>query len=456
VGEALAQKGVLALGTIISTSGLPVRSVKEALFILIQHNLVHFSNGSLVGETAGGSVGPSTTYQLDIDAVLGRLWFPLIHQYVERNFEASSVEVFTELLQNGRLRYQSCMNGLLEAGILETVMMEEFSDSHPEGAAAPPPSSASPLTKKRKTQTTSSPIKMLPNSNRLVDNLSFVRFNLKGSRHCLQTEILTEHVRNATNEGAAAVLRSALSLPSGKPFGPFQVSTRFAPASKQQLLVEHDDHGGGGGSNGRGKKDEVHIYLDLLCQEYPFVLKLDNRADGSYQIDSEKASAYLQHALVEAYIRGRYGQPSARIFSIVQGKQLAEEKTISKVAMITPKDCRERLYQMLTAGLLSLQEVPRTADHAPSRTFYLWQIPKSKTVTMVEFHLAAIRHLISRATFERDQNRTLVMKSERSDVAADPSLMSLGERQQLLTLRKTLDRLAFHQHQLVRDLTVFV
>lgn len=35
---------------------------------------------------------------------------------------------------------------------------------------------------------------------------------------------------------------------------------------------------------------------------------------------------------------------------------------------------KELLYRLYRAGFVSLQDIPRTADHAPSRTLYTWRV----------------------------------------------------------------------------------
>ena len=42
--------------------------------------------------------------------------------------------------------------------------------------------------------------------------------------------------------------------------------------------------------------------------------------------------------------------------------------------MIPSKECKSLLYDMLNDGFLSLTELSKTSDHAPSRTFYLFYI----------------------------------------------------------------------------------
>jgi DNA-directed RNA polymerase III subunit RPC3 len=42
--------------------------------------------------------------------------------------------------------------------------------------------------------------------------------------------------------------------------------------------------------------------------------------------------------------------------------------------MIPSKDCKELLYNMLNDNVLTMTELSKTSDHAPSRTFYLFTI----------------------------------------------------------------------------------
>lgn len=38
------------------------------------------------------------------------------------------------------------------------------------------------------------------------------------------------------------------------------------------------------------------------------------------------------------------------------------------------QDAKEMLYRLFRAGFVGMQEIPRTADHAPSRTLYTWRV----------------------------------------------------------------------------------
>lgn len=44
---------------------------------------------------------------------------------------------------------------------------------------------------------------------------------------------------------------------------------------------------------------------------------------------------------------------------------------------------KELIYRMYLAGLLQMQEVPRSADHSASRTFYLWHVEQERTISQL-------------------------------------------------------------------------
>jgi len=55
-------------------------------------------------------------------------------------------------------------------------------------------------------------------------------------------------------------------------------------------------------------------------------------------------------------------------------KRQLEQKQVGEMCMMPVRLTRELLYKLLKAQYVSLQEVAKTADHAPSRTFYLWRV----------------------------------------------------------------------------------
>jgi DNA-directed RNA polymerase III subunit RPC3 len=51
---------------------------------------------------------------------------------------------------------------------------------------------------------------------------------------------------------------------------------------------------------------------------------------------------------------------------------------IAEMAMLPVKDTRTILYKLLKGNYVTLQEVSKTGDHNPQRTFYVWRVDMSK------------------------------------------------------------------------------
>lgn len=84
---------------------------------------------------------------------------------------------------------------------------------------------------------------------------------------------------------------------------------------------------------------------------------------------------------IDAVVRERFGDEGCRIFRLLLLKRQLEQKHVADSAMLPVKETRELLYRMFRAEYLELQEVAKTADHAPSRTFFLWRVRFRKTTS---------------------------------------------------------------------------
>ena len=170
-------------------------------------------------------------------------------------------------------------------------------------------------------------------------------------------------------------------------------------------------------------------YLEAISKEFSWFSRVgDQTGAGQYTIDHEKSLISLKLSILESFLLSRYGRASARIFRILWEKRNLEEKTISKMALSTAKETRERLYAMMQAGFVHIQEVPRTADHAPSRTIFLWTIRTPHAFDAFEGMLEkCLLNLYERIKAERARHTVLLVKAERSDVRSNPELLTSSE-----------------------------
>ncbi|KAJ3218853.1 RNA polymerase III subunit C82 [Dinochytrium kinnereticum] len=131
--------------------------------------------------------------------------------------------------------------------------------------------------------------------------------------------------------------------------------------------------------------------------------------------------------IVESYIREKFGMVSHRIWRLLYNKGKLDEK----------------------------EEVPRTMDHAPARTYYLWFVSLSKCIqTMVEISHRSLMNLKLRRSKQVVEMAPLLDKSKRSDVVEDPSLLTEMERTALQKFRDQLNMMRVSELRLETALLV--
>ncbi|KAG8517575.1 DNA-directed RNA polymerase III subunit RPC3, partial [Galemys pyrenaicus] len=213
-------------------------------------------------------------------------------------------------------------------------------------------------------------------------------------------------------------------------------------------------------------KQILDQYLTLLADD-PSLLESLVTAVEEYL---HKALTSLATATLESVVQERFGSRCARIFRLVLQKKHLEQKQVEDFAMIPAKEAKDMLYKMLSENFISLQEIPKTPDHAPSRTFYLYTVNILSAARMLLHRCyKSIANLIERRQFETKENKRLLEKSQRVE-AIIASMQATGaeeaqlqeieemitapERQQLETLKRNVNKLDASEIQV--DETIFL
>lgn len=212
-------------------------------------------------------------------------------------------------------------------------------------------------------------------------------------------------------------------------------------------------------------------YLTLLVDDpMEFVSKTGDSGGGMYVVNLHRALANLARATLESVVQERFGSRSARIFRLLLRKRHLEQKQVEDFAMIPAKEAKDMLYTLLSQNLVQLQEIPKTPDFAPSRTFYLYTVNQLPTARLLLHNCyKAVGNLIERRLFETKENRRLLEKSQRIEAilaslqggGADAAQLSdveemitAPERQQLEALRHHINKLDSSENQV--DETIFL
>uniref|UniRef100_A0A0B8RPK6 DNA-directed RNA polymerase III subunit RPC3 n=1 Tax=Philothamnus irregularis TaxID=1899461 RepID=A0A0B8RPK6_9SAUR len=218
-------------------------------------------------------------------------------------------------------------------------------------------------------------------------------------------------------------------------------------------------------------KQILDQYLTLLADDpLEFVGKSGDSGGGVYVINLHKGLASLATATLESIVQERFGSRCARIFRLLLRKRHLEQKQIEDFAMIPAKEAKEMMYKMLSANIVALQEIPKTPDHAPSRTFYLYTVNTlSSARLLLQRCYKCVANLIERRLHETKENRRLLEKSQRveailasvqatgaeqAQLQEIEEMITAPERQQLETLKHNVNKIDASENQV--DETIFI
>ncbi|CEQ40776.1 SPOSA6832_02433 [Sporobolomyces salmonicolor] len=186
-----------------------------------------------------------------------------------------------------------------------------------------------------------------------------------------------------------------------------------------------------------------------------FLLQVGEAQHAKWSVNFAILGKAMKRALVEAIVKEKLGQEALRCWRIMEAKGKLDEKHLARLAFLSVKDARETLGRLSDASLIEPQEVPRSADRAPSRTIYLWFVDFNKVVTaLVGHHYKALANVQAQRVRQLDLHRGLIEKRERSDVRADPSLLSKRDREGIAALDQTLEALAVAEMRIDEQLFV--
>ncbi|XP_064620498.1 DNA-directed RNA polymerase III subunit RPC3-like [Lineus longissimus] len=161
-------------------------------------------------------------------------------------------------------------------------------------------------------------------------------------------------------------------------------------------------------------------YLVLLSSESTrFVEKIGDSGGGTYHINIKSIVSKLCEAHIESVVLERFGSKCLRIFRLLLLKKHLEQKQIEEFAMIPAKETKELLYRMFEEQFVTITEVPRTPDHAPSRTFYLFSVNMNIVVRMVlAMAYKTVYNLMVRRQHETNEHKRLLDKHQRVEAIA--------------------------------------
>eukprot|EP00218_Dolichomastix_sp_CCMP3274_P007624 CAMPEP_0170134692 /NCGR_PEP_ID=MMETSP0033_2-20121228/2052_1 /TAXON_ID=195969 /ORGANISM="Dolichomastix tenuilepis, Strain CCMP3274" /LENGTH=587 /DNA_ID=CAMNT_0010370261 /DNA_START=23 /DNA_END=1786 /DNA_ORIENTATION=- len=224
-------------------------------------------------------------------------------------------------------------------------------------------------------------------------------------------------VRQKMGGAAAAVLAAMLRL--SRPHEADVREERSPPLSESKIHAEVLDVFAPGDPSSPTKAD-ISSTLDLLSLDGNDLVTLTGEGPGgkAYCVNMKRIIDVIRIKEVEAVVRERFGAPTCRIFRLLALKGLLEMRQIADMAMVPQHATREYLYRLLKAGYVRLQEVAKSADHAPSRTFYLWRVELLGAVEQLGVDLyRAASNIRGRLAYQMEKEAELLKLLEQVEAA---------------------------------------
>ncbi|NXY25165.1 RPC3 polymerase, partial [Atrichornis clamosus] len=499
VGNSLLRTGPRPLRLLVGDTGLLLDQVKKALCVLIQHNLVRYE------------VQPrgSVEYEARSERILRILRYPR-YIYTAKTLYGDPGELLVEeLLLHGHLS-MSCAVARVADRLTETMedgktmdytevssTFVRLADTHfiqrcpmvPEspqstGAVSPPAPSLAIAERdmyvvprlslvgkgkrrhlcdeeeegehraKRQKQEGGS-------SETPLDDGIYWQVNLERFHQHFRDQALVSAVASRMDQTSSEVVRTMLRMS--------EVTTASVASHTQPLSSNEIFRSLPAGYNiGKQVLDQ---YLALLADDpLEFVGKSGDSGGGTYTVTSRAPPRPFPYPSLIRLLLHRFGSRCARIFRLLLRKKHLEQKQVEDFAMIPAKEAKDMLYRMLSENLVSLQEIPKTPDHAPSRTFYLYTVNVTAAARMLLHRCyKSVANLMERRHHEMRENKRLLEKSQRVE-AILASMQATGaevaqlreieemitgpERQQLETLKRNVNKIDASENQV--DETIFV
>ncbi|XP_029927793.1 DNA-directed RNA polymerase III subunit RPC3 isoform X1 [Myripristis murdjan] len=509
VGTHLLRNGAQHLRAIVQETGTPMDLVKKSLCVLIQHGACAFSSGRK-------GPGSPVEYQASFERILRILRYPRYIYTAKTLYGDTGELIIEELLQRGHMTMSSTVKTVadrltlnMEEGhsmeysevsntfskLVETHFLQRCPpvevagkavSATPDPATTPgaPANNTTPSTPESfadcykvphvtligrgKRRNSSEDGEDQRNAKRAKEDpethgdegiywqVNFERFHLH-----FRDQAIISAVANKLDQTSSEIVRTMLRM-SEVTTPPIATCTQALSANEIFRSLP---------PNYNISRPILDQYLTLLVDDpMEFVGKSGDSGGGMYVVNLHRALANLARATLESVVQERFGSRSARIFRLLLRKRHLEQKQVEDFAMIPAKEAKDMLYTLLSENLVQLQEIPKTPDHAPSRTFYLYTVNQLPTARMLlQNCFKTVANLIERRLFETKESKRLLEKSQRIEAilaslqasGAEPEqlteveeMITPPEKQQLESLRHHINKLDSAENQV--DETIFL
>lgn len=125
------------------------------------------------------------------------------------------------------------------------------------------------------------------------------------------------------------------------------------------------------------------------------------------------------------------------------------------MVLLTLAEVRESIGKLLSAGLVIQQEIPRSMDRNPAKSFFTWHVDRSACyATLLSTLYDSLVNLHVRRESELLAQRALLARAERKDVRENLSMLEQGDREELKNLEWKMESIGVAMERIDRDIFV--
>jgi len=158
---------------------------------------------------------------------------------------------------------------------------------------------------------------------------------------------------------------------------------------------------------------EQHLKI-LTSSTIPFLKKAQN---GLYYVPFPEILPILKRSVFDSVIASTLGSPCARILRCVRDNRLVSEKLINSVALLREKDARSLTALLIKYNSLQIQEIPKSADRAASKSVFLYRFNEKHSFDFLKSNVCwNMGQLFDKIDYLKQENIALVTKINRDDV----------------------------------------
>ncbi|NWU12956.1 RPC3 polymerase, partial [Cephalopterus ornatus] len=407
VGNSLLRTGPRPLRLLVGDTGLLPAQVKKALCVLLQHDLARYEvqpRGSVEYEARSRRILRILRYPRYIYTAKALYGDPgellveelLLHGHLSMSRAVARVaERLTESMEDGKtMDYSEVSSTFVRLADTHFIRRCPMAPENPRSAETPPPPAPAlaiaerdmyvvprlSLAGKGKRRHSCEEEEEEEEDGRRkakrqkqeggsseppADDGIYWQVNLERFHQHFRDQALVSAVGSRMDQTSSEVVRTMLRVS--------EVTTASGAAHTQPLSSNEIFRALPAGYNiGKQVLDQ---YLALLADDpLEFVGKSGDSGGGTYTVSILSFFGMGGCWDVPEHSQTPFGSRCARIFRLLLRKKHLEQKQVEDFAMIPAKEAKDMLYRMLSENLVSLQEIPKTPDHAPSRTFYLYTV----------------------------------------------------------------------------------